>query len=489
MNKCMLFVMSLLLCTMTFVSCNREVLQVDDENIDYPTVSKNKVLIWANLGEMSRATDTKFDYLDEIGVFAVLAGESDNKGFISDKGNYADNVRYIYDGTKFSSNQGIVLHNTTDKYFYHAVYPYTAVAASSFLFSVQSDQRGEGYTNSDLCTAHSSPTSSNLVHLDFDHRLSKIIVNLEGTNWPSGDLNLTIKKPCVEVLVDLNSLSFESTVASKKKDVVCSENGLNSFKVVLPPQKINREDFAVLTIGDKNYSVSLENDLDLKSGIQREITLKFTDNGEIVEFTGDINPWEEEDNRIENVVPADIREKLDDYITIYDGVNPPNIEGVFFLDPCVTVYCEDEGNGGFEPGKLVNSLYIRFSNQNTVNNTLDYDDISAPLTSVSSGKGAFISGSGSNFTAYFNTEGTTDGIYTKTALVVSGTKVVRGIENLQYAFVMVEKGEDPENELMKEGVFRVFEDEDGFSVQTTWPVQSAPSRSGLSLFEFNSFVK
>lgn len=33
---------------------------------------------------------------------------------------------------------------------------------------------------------------------------------------------------------------------------------------------------------------------------------------------------------------------------------------------------------------------------------------------------------------------------------------------------MVEKGNDPDNELMKEGVFRVFKDKDGLSVNTTW---------------------
>ena len=33
---------------------------------------------------------------------------------------------------------------------------------------------------------------------------------------------------------------------------------------------------------------------------------------------------------------------------------------------------------------------------------------------------------------------------------------------------MVEKGYDPDNELMKEGVFRVFKDKDGLSVNTSW---------------------
>ena len=35
---------------------------------------------------------------------------------------------------------------------------------------------------------------------------------------------------------------------------------------------------------------------------------------------------------------------------------------------------------------------------------------------------------------------------------------------------MVEKGDDPGNQLMKEGVFRVFQDKDGMSYSDTWPI-------------------
>lgn len=173
-----------------------------------------------------------------------------------------------------------------------------------------------------------------------------------------------------------------------------------------------------------------------------------------------------EEERMEVVVPSDILVKLDDYIPIYNGVNPPNIEGTYYIDPFVTVYCEDQGNGGFNPGDLMYSHTITFSNQNTKKNTLDYYGIS-DSGGWEEGDGAFISGSGNNFTAFFNTIGETEGIYTKEALVISGTKTSSGIKNLHYAFVMVEKGYDPEPTLMSEGVFRVFKDEDGMSYATT----------------------
>lgn len=87
-------------------------------------------------------------------------------------------------------------------------------------------------------------------------------------------------------------------------------------------------------------------------------------------------------------------------MTIYNGVNPPNVEGTYLVDPFVTVYCEDEGVGGYEPGELVYSIYIRLSNQNSANNTIDYEHTSVSGNSDSKGEGAFISGSGNNFTAF-----------------------------------------------------------------------------------------
>ena len=471
MKKLKSYLIPVLLGGMVCSSCGKTEVEDDDSSI----IPENVVSFEAQLSGLSRATDTKFDSGDQISVFAVVADESGGKGVISDRGNYADNVKYTYDGSKFTSNNGIEIDEDGTEYFYHAVYPYTSSAASRFNFEVASDQQGDNYTLSDLCTAHSTATSSTLVELNFSHRLSKVIVTLEGNNWPSGDKSLTINQTKVNASVDLNALTF--VAGSTNADVICADNGTNSFKAILPPQLLSSDSkFATLMIGETSYSVTLSGDIQLKSGVQTEISLTFDDDKAIVEFVGDINPWEEVDNRLEDVVPSDIRVKLEKYITIYNGVNPPNIEGTYFVDPFVTVYCEDEGNGGYEPGDVVNSMYMRFSNQNMTINTIDFEEKSITGSSSSVGKGAFISGNGDNFSAFFNTEGTTDGIYTKTALVISGTKTTSGIKNLQYAFVMVEKGSDPNGLVMQEGIFRVFKDEDGLSENSSWT-----SRAGLQL--------
>ncbi len=188
---------------------------------------------------------------------------------------------------------------------------------------------------------------------------------------------------------------------------------------------------------------------------------------------------------IEEVVPPEILEDLSPYMNIYYGTNPPVIEGTYFIDPFVTVYCQDQGNGGYDPGDKVNSEYVGFFNQDNKKLTLDFKAESVSGNSYEKGDGSFIAGDGNNFTVYFNTVGATQGISTKTALVISGTKTSGGIGNLQYAFVMVEKGSDPDHKLMEEGVFRVFKDQDGLSEKSSHTFNFAPAKapgSPLSLW-------
>lgn len=169
-------------------------------------------------------------------------------------------------------------------------------------------------------------------------------------------------------------------------------------------------------------------------------------------------------------------------------MNPPNIEGCYLLDEPQVVHCSDVGNGGYADGATgFHDIYIRFSNQNSTDNTLDYDEIEG--SSTTTGKGAFVSGSGNNFTAYFDTEGTSNSIYIRTALVISGSKTATGIANIRYAFICVEKGSDPYSKLMKEGAYRVFKDQDEVASNATWPGSDAKRKTqGKSLhgiFDYN----
>ena len=178
------------------------------------------------------------------------------------------------------------------------------------------------------------------------------------------------------------------------------------------------------------------------------------------------------DTRLNSVVPQEYRTQMERYIEIYDGVNPPNVEGVYLSSPTVLVYTSD---GVYEPGHKFADKYYKFENQNMSTNTIDYE--AKQSSTIQNGSGAFISGDGNNFTIFFNSTGRDGEITTKTALVVSGTKTSEGIKNLKYAFVMLDKY-DPNDVKMDVGAFRVIKDGDGISEPASWPA-SAPA------FEFD----
>lgn len=178
--------------------------------------------------------------------------------------------------------------------------------------------------------------------------------------------------------------------------------------------------------------------------------------------------------RIDQVIPEDIREQMEPFIPIYDGNNPPTIEGVFVIDSPEVVHDTTnnykKGDTGFTP------IYMRFLNQDFMNNTLDYEErdvYNGKVVGESSGPGAFISGEGNNFSVFFSTTGVNHydkyDISIKTSLVISGTKTDSGIQDVRYAFVLTDKGADPDHHIMDKGGFRVFKDSDDFASKATWP--------------------
>lgn len=414
----------------------------------------------SSINPMSKATDNGFESGDFVGIYAF----KDGNGF-SDNG-YAKNVKYTYDGSFFTSTTGITYPSETEGLSFYAIYPYTASAGSQFTFDVNADQSvGKNYTQSDLMIASTTVTTQETPNLKFDHRLANIIINLEFDKVPPGSIDLSF---AAKRSVSANLITSSFVANGSNSVIKATPNGTNSFKVILPPQSISEgTKFVEFIINGEVWSWTLNRDLVFKSGMQYSYNLTVESDTKTITFTGSINPWGE-DTGIESIVPPTILDKMKPYIPVYEGINPPIVNGAYLIDPMVTVYCEDQGQGGYDPGKIVVSTIIKFANQNNSKLSLDYAEKSVSGSSDGTGNGAFISGSGDNFTAFFDNEGTTQGISNRTALVISGTKTSTGIKNLKYAFVMVDKGSDPGNKLMNVGVFRVFKDQDELARNTSW---------------------
>lgn len=442
------------------VSCNK-----NEE--DVPVQNQENVSFTASMKTLSRATETNFEENDQIVVYAVK--DEGDGGVLKSSGNYANYVTYTYKGNRFVNDQSGIVRPTEFGVRYFAVYPKNGVSSGpKFRFSVKAAQGAGGqYSMSDLCTAVTDITMEKEVDLVFSHRLSHVIVNLEGEALGTGTATVKLNNVNIGCDVDLNANTF--TAYESRNTVYFADNGTNSYKAIIVPQTIEAGSaFLTVTLNGKEYALKASTDIRFVSGKQQVFNLVI-EKDEIVSFTGNILPWGQEDERIEQVIPDDIRQKMEAYVPIYDGVNPPNIEGCYLLDPMEAIYMSDY-DGDLSAFEWAGE-YINFTNQNTVTNTIDMEELSTNGDAYAIGEGAIIVGEGNNFSVLFNTEGATHGIYNKTALLISGTKGKDGIENMKYAFVMVEKGDDPEGELMEEGAFRVFQDQDGMAYATSWPIE------------------
>ncbi len=190
--------------------------------------------------------------------------------------------------------------------------------------------------------------------------------------------------------------------------------------------------------------------------------------------------------RINNVVPEWILDKIDPYIPIYEGVNPPSIEGLYLMSPMTLNYTSDDS---YKPGEIFADHYLSFYDQDMENNTINYYgwqvNGNGSIIGEDLGEGAFISGEGDVFSIFFSTSGESyyeDGtVYSTTALIVSGTKTSSGIKDVYYAFVITSK-DDPNDHVMDVGEFRVFIDGDGLAQAIVGDsnTRTRSSQSGLS---------
>lgn len=223
------------------------------------------------------------------------------------------------------------------------------------------------------------------------------------------------------------------------------------------------------------------------------ITLIFSgclyDGGEtIVLPINDINP--ELEIVSSEAIPSEIRSQFTNYMTIHEGSNPPIITGYYLLDPVKLVYTSD---GDYEPGEVFADIYIYFGAQNKWQID-EYKDKQSG--SIGTAKDVVIVGSGKDFTAYYIVENYLDydndgsnESYAKTSVLFSGTLTQDGIEDAQYAFILLE-AIDPLNEIMSENEFRIFKDGDGLaSTCSSWGYYAPRRIPQENELEINTLTK
>ena len=156
-----------------------------------------------------------------------------------------------------------------------------------------------------------------------------------------------------------------------------------------------------------------------------------------------------------DLVDADLLAEIAGLMPVYDGANPPVVDGEYLVSPVELLHASDGYSNNFY------DMTFSFDNQNG-RGLLRYGETQG--TATGSGSEAHIIGSGDGFTIFSQMEQTNpEGGYScRMVVVLSGKKTEQGIADLHYAFVMCDR-EGETSALVDNNVFRIFRDGDGYS--------------------------
>ncbi len=172
------------------------------------------------------------------------------------------------------------------------------------------------------------------------------------------------------------------------------------------------------------------NDLELTNEIENET-------GETID---------EEPQSLSDVVSEETLDELKDIgMEINDGLNPPNIEGLYDVDDLLLVYDSKVPPFYFDPGYIMKNYIYNFYDQEGDKIKVKYVVKDNPNV-YGGGDGAFITGSGQYFTIYLRIKSKLTGAYLSTLQIISGKVTEEGIENLKIALIIMGKeGADVHN--------------------------------------------
>ena len=168
------------------------------------------------------------------------------------------------------------------------------------------------------------------------------------------------------------------------------------------------------------------------------------------------------------ITDEQIGQLKEDGLDIFEGSNPPNVEGAYFADRQYCLYSSDGYYGWY-----TFVYYYNFTNQSGDTLTLAYNG--GDGQDVSEGDTGYIIGEGQDFSVFVESNGTYMGVSYTTVTVYSGTLDTDGIHNFEMGFIFTKKSDDPYGYMMDVGDDRIFIEDDYLAEAVAWPYSKSGS--------------
>lgn len=263
----------------------------------------------------SRVDDGGFCDGDGIGVY-VVNYQQENPGTLLDKGNQADNVRYVYNenDNKWTPDYPVYYYDKDTPVDIIGYYPYSNIDnVNMYSFEVQKDQSKGGlngmiggYEASDFLwgKAEKIVPSSSSVSIEFRHQMAGVQIELtKGEGFKDGEWNDLEKQVLISNTIRKSMINLASGQVYPIGDVpdtgiVPAKNG-EMFRAVVVPQSINASVALFnITIDGIPYVFRKENEFEYHSGNLHKFTIEVSKkglNGLEFKLMGEsITAWESE---------------------------------------------------------------------------------------------------------------------------------------------------------------------------------------------------
>lgn len=251
----------------------------------------------------SRATATSFEPGDCIGIF-VTEYNGDTPSPLQISGNYANNIKSTFDGTKWNNSQPIYWGE--GKFDIFAYYPYDSHPNSvdEYSFDVRLDQSLEASGNdmsnleaSDLLwTKTSEMKRSDRVPLNFHHIMSKLVVNLikgmEYTGEIPADAVVRIHNTVPDAVVDLSTGIVMKHSRKPVSTITARQKETGSYEAIIVPQRLDNR-VPLIEVLSNGVSYLIDSKFVFRSGVMHTINITLNNNPDKVkiEIGGEIIGW------------------------------------------------------------------------------------------------------------------------------------------------------------------------------------------------------